>query len=114
MANRAPKKYRDILSDSYDGPLYKYRSAVAKFDKGKELYNEYTERIITTQSLFYQDPRKFNDPFEFAPYVEPMSRQALKKMLASRGVPKSERPIAIDRHFKSTKQFQDHLRTNLN
>jgi len=69
MTSRAPKKYRDIFSKNYHGPLYKYRSAVSKFDRGKELYNQYTERIITRQSLFHQDPRKFNDPFEFAPYV---------------------------------------------
>jgi hypothetical protein len=113
MTNRVPKKYRDIFSDSYDGPYYKYRPAVAKFDKEKQPYNEYTERIITTQSLFHQDPRKFNDPFEFVPYVKPMSRQALKRMLNSKGVPKSTKEVTINQYNEKSKQFQDHLKTNL-
>ena len=113
MTNRSLKKYRDIFSDPYDGPYYKYRPAVIASAEGNDEYIKYTEKILTTQSLFHQDPRKFNDPFEFAPYVKPMSRQAFKKMLNSKGVTKSKKMVIINQYNERSPQFQDHLKTNL-
>ena len=81
----------------YRGKFYKYREAGYISDSGEVELHKFTKRIITHNELYFADPRKFNDPFEFLPAIEPPSIQALKRRYNNRRISKSERKEAIQK-----------------